>query len=140
MKRFDPVLFGAALALIFMHLTGCVHVMVGEEGKMDNLAGRLVKLTTAVEATLRYGEQPAGLTDRELLRIATRHDPMLLREFADYTIRVSRGQRHAILLVCTGDGKHALLEDTGCAPESVRHLWKEAPPRLCEFTLATEAK
>ncbi len=137
MKRSGPVRCGATIALILM-LLGCARLRVGEEGKMENLAGRLVKLTAAVEATVRYGEPPAGIGDRELLRIATKLDPTLLWEFADYSIRIARRHRHAIVLICTGDGKRALLEDAGSAPESVRRLWKEQPPRPCEFTLSIE--
>jgi len=137
MKRLDTMCLGVATALILV-LSGCARVRVGEEGEMDNLAGRLAKLTTEVEATVRYSHSPADIRDRELLKLATRLDPMLLREFADYTIRIARRHGHAILLVCTEDGKRALLEDDGSAPGSVRHLWKEHPPRPCEFTLSIE--
>ena len=40
-------------------------------------ASALTKLSAAVESTVRYKNPPPGLNDRELLTLATRHDPAL---------------------------------------------------------------
>jgi hypothetical protein len=55
--------------------------------------------------------------------------------FAEYGLWVSRQDGHAVVLVCDKDGKVGLLEDAGCSSEMDRHLWKENPPKPCEFTV-----
>lgn len=58
-----------------------------------------------------------------------------MEPFADYTLWVSRQDGHAVVLVCDKDGKVGLLEDAGCSSEMDRHLWKENPPKPCDFTV-----
>jgi len=88
-----------------------------------------------VEATVRYEDPPQGISDKELLDLSTKHDPGLMEPFADYTLRVSREDAHAVVLVCDKDEKTGLLEDAGCSSEMDRHLWKENPPMPCDFTV-----
>ena len=99
------------------------------------LGSALTKLSASVEATVRYDDPPLGIGDTELLALATNHDPGLLAPFSDYTVRVSRQYGHAIVLNCDKKGMVALMEDAGCSSELDRHLWKDDPPKRCEFTL-----
>jgi len=99
------------------------------------LGSALTKLSASVEATVRYEDPPQGINDKELLALSTKHDPGLMESFADYTLRVSRQDGHAVVLVCDKDGKIGLLEDAGCSSEMDKHLWKEDPPKPCEFTI-----
>jgi len=108
-----------------------------EEKKMNILGYALTKLSASVEATVRYENPPKGLSDMELLILSTSHDPGLMAPFADYTLRVSRQDRDAVVLVCDKDGKYGLLEDAGCSGRMDKHLWKETPPKPCEFTVDT---
>lgn len=102
---------------------------------MYSLASSLTKLSSAVESTVRYKAKtiPSGISDKELLVLATKHDPKLLKPFNNYTVKVSQKNRHAIVLVCTKDGKRALLEDAGCSREMDKHLWKSSSS--CRFRL-----
>jgi hypothetical protein len=90
-----------------------------------------------VESTVRYKNPPTGLNERELLTLATRHDPALVDNFKDYTVRVLRHARHSVVLVCDTSGTRALLEDAGCSGPMDRHRWMGENPEPCEFTIDT---
>jgi hypothetical protein len=102
------------------------------------LGSALTKLSTAVESTVRYKHPAEELTDAQLLVLSTKHDPSLFEPFVKYTVRVQRRDRHAVVLVCTKDGGHGLLEDAGCTAVLDRHLWEGKATRPCEFTLNVE--
>jgi hypothetical protein len=58
----------------------------------------------------------------------------LLANLGDYRIRMRADDRHAIVLMCSRDGKRALVEDAACtAGPDARH-WEQTPAP-CEFTL-----
>ena len=118
--------------------TGCALTNADESKKMHTLASALTKLSTAVESSVRFKSPPEGISDEDLLAMATQHDPQLLRPFSPYRLKVLREQQHAIVLVCTQDGEQALLEDAGCTAKLDVHLWKITPPKLCAFTLRAE--
>ena len=124
-----------ALALIFT--AGC-RVSGADEEEMDRLASALTKLSAAVEASVGYENTPTGIGEKELLRLATQHDPALLKPFENYTVRVLSRDRHAIVLVCTKEKRQGLLEDAGCSAKLDAHLWQADPPRACEFTVKVE--
>ena len=122
--------------LVISMSTGCcTMVQAANSDKMYVLGSALTKLSASVESTVRYNNPPEGISDAELLTLSTKHDPGLMELFTDYTVRVSRQDRHAVVLVCDKQGKIGLLEDAGCSSEMDRHLWKEHPPKPCEFTL-----
>ncbi len=107
-----------------------------DKKEMYKLASSLTKLASAVESTVRYKKPPKGISDKELLKLATNHDPKLLSPFKKYTVKVSQQNRHGIVLVCTGNGKRGLLEDAGCSTAMDKHLWKGSAS--CKFTLKAE--
>ncbi len=104
-----------------------------DEKAMYTLGSALTKLASAVESTVRYKKPPKGISDAELLTLSTKHDPKLLAPFAEYKVRISQKNRHALILVCSKDGKQGLLEDAGCSKEMDVHLWKSGAP--CKFIL-----
>lgn len=106
---------------------------------MLELSSALTKLSAAVESTVRYKNPPKDLTNEELLKLSTKHDPDLLQPFSAYLVRVKAQDRHAILLVCSKDGKTGLLEDAGCTAKLDQHLWGKDNPLPCEFTLAASS-
>lgn len=125
-------IFGAMLAF---SLAVCAQEF-SEEAMMIK-ASELTKLTTAVESAVRYEQdQSANLGDSELLKFATSNDPVLLKRFAGLKVRVSKSNDlDAAILICTGDGSKALLEDAGCTAAMDRHAWREVPEAGCEFKL-----
>jgi hypothetical protein len=123
------------ICLILFLSIGCTHSIAGNTEDMLTLGSALTKLSSAVESTVRYKNPPAGISDSELLVLATSHDPRILKPFSDYTLRVLNQNSHAIVLVCTKDGKYALLEDAGCSTKLDRHWWQEQPDKACDFSL-----
>jgi len=134
MKR-NLVIRGIALWFLLSASAGCTVSRAAEAEKMYVLGSALTKLSASVEATVRYEDPPQGISDKELLDLSTKHDPGLMNPFADYTLRVSQQDGHAVVLVCDKDGKIGLLEDAGCSSEMDKHLWEETPPKPCEFTV-----
>jgi hypothetical protein len=106
--------------------------------EMNAHASSLTKLSAAMESYVRYGDPPAAATEDELLAAGTRHDARLMGDLAGLKIRLLRQERHAVVLVCSGNGERALLEDAGCTGKMDAHRWEQdnAP---CEFRLAVNA-
>ena len=98
-------------------------------------ASALTKVASALEAAVRFGDAPPGLSETELLRRATSHDPDLLVPFHDYVLRARRAGNLSSVLMCSKDGNTALLEDAGCSPRFDEHLWQRAPQLPCAFQL-----
>ncbi|QTA86113.1 hypothetical protein [Desulfonema magnum] len=124
------------LALMLAVSIGCGKKDKPDKKVMNKLASSLTKLASAVESTVRYKKPPKGISDQELLKLATKHDPRLLEPFKEYTVKVSQKNRHAIVLVCTKDGKRGLLEDAGCSGPMDKHLWETSSS--CKFTLTVD--
>lgn len=128
-----------ACVSIFVAFTVSVDIFAEDaitEESMMIKASELTKLSTAVESAVLYEkDRSSGLESAELLKFATEHDPELLSRFSTYEVRVSTKEEHAALLVCTGDGRRALLEDAGCTAPLDRQAWQEAPDAPCEFKL-----
>lgn len=125
-----------ASAVACFALSACFGTVPVRAERMQQLGSALTKLSTAVEATVRYEASSTTLSDTELLQMATQHDPGLLAPFADYLLRVQRTDRHVLLLVCTKSGDTGLLEDAGCTTPMDQHLWSASPPAQCSFTLS----
>ena len=133
-----PVTATAAVVFLLAFAVGCAPVKQRpDREEMYIKASALTKLSAAVESTVRYKNPPMGLNERELLTLATRHDPALLDNFKDYAVRVLRQSRHSVVLVCDTTGTHALLEDAGCSGPMDRHRWMGEKPEPCEFTIET---
>lgn len=104
-------------------------------GEMYQRASALTKLSAAMEAHLRFGDPLLTLSESDLLRAGTGHDPALLANMGNFRLRVRSDERHAMLLMCSKDGTRLLLEDAGCTGALDLHHW-DKPVRPCEFTLA----
>jgi len=127
-----------AALMTTMLISGCMHCRSNEGETMRPLASALTKLSPQVENVVRYETPSANATDDELLKLATKSDPGLLDSFKGYKLRVHSQDRHAIVLLCTEDGKRGLLEDLGCTGTLDRNLWKEDAAMPCDFTLSLE--
>lgn len=101
-------------------------------------ASALTKVAAAVESAVRFRGAPDNLSEAELLRFATSHDPEMLDAFRGYALRVRRQGRNTSVLLCTEDGGTALIEDSGCTARLDAHLWERMPPLRCEFQLRLE--
>jgi hypothetical protein len=115
-------------------LWGCA---LGQTYQQEMLikASALTKVATALEAAVRFGNAPLDLSETELLHRATSHDPDLLAPFQDYVLRARRADNLSSVLMCSKDGKTALLEDAGCSPRFDEYLWERSPQLPCAFQL-----
>jgi len=104
-----------------------------EAQQKSELGISLINLSAAVDAYFSGTKNVPIGNDAEILRRATAHDPSLLTGvFKPYLIRVQRQEPYAILLLCTSDGKWAVMEDAGCSARLDRRAEENDP---CEFTL-----
>lgn len=117
--------------------TACIADTGLDNEAMFVKASQLTKLSTAVESTVRYKKPSTDLDEQSLLKLATQHDPQLLENFSGFKVRVLSQERHSVVLICTKDGRHGLLEDAACTPALDQHHWKDSQNQPCEFTVVT---
>ena len=123
-----------ALMLLAAVTCGVAQAQLDPE-EMYTKASALTKLTAAVQAFVRYDDPSDSLSEREILRLATKHDPDLLSGMSPYALKVRRQERNASVLMCTADGTQGLLEDVGCTAPLDKHLWQSPSAEPCTFTL-----
>lgn len=128
-KRFVQFLF---VLLCFIIVTGCI---TSSTQKAEYLVTPLPKLTSAVEALIRYPDPTQPVPDDRLLAEAIKDKPELQKAFAGYPIKVRHNDKDVVVLVCSPDGKYAWLEDASWTL-GVDHLWYLSnPPCPAEFTM-----
>lgn len=100
------------------------------------LSTKMVNLSSAVDIYFdNLPEAPIDTADN-ILRNATRHDPRLLApEFEPYLFKTQYQNPYAVLLLCSKDGKRAIMEDAGCSARLDRQVTDDAP---CAFTLVVK--
>ncbi|WP_323660357.1 hypothetical protein [Pectobacterium versatile] len=116
-------------------LAGCCSASsANQQETMYPLSSALTKLSASVEAETRYGN-PGSATDNALLVAATAHDPALLSPFNHYQMKAKSVEGHSLILVCSADGRQALLEDAGCTAKMDKHHWQEKTNPGCNYTI-----
>lgn len=121
------------LFLIFsiqIAVTACASVYASDE-EMFEKASALTKLTKMVEVVVVYSDESSGLSDAELLKEATAHDPTVLDQFESYELRASQADGHAVVTMCDANGEEALLRDLGCTAGLDTHYWKTEVQEPC---------
>jgi hypothetical protein len=98
--RRNIVVHSIVLFFVISASACCTPVRAANSDKMYVLGSALTKLSASVESTVRYKNPPQEISDAELLTLSTKHDPGLMEPFTDYTVRVSRQDRHVERLVC----------------------------------------
>lgn len=128
-------MFRTSIALCaLLLLGGCGSTTVRQEDPAA-LAKSLGRLSKAMESYLLYEHRPPGASQEVLFSEGTRDEPGLLKEFDGYKLVLAREQPRSMILVCTPDGKRALMEDVGCTVKIDRKLWEDGVNAPCEFTL-----
>jgi hypothetical protein len=105
-----------------------------DEATMSPKESALNKVAASLEAAVVFKGASTSLTEEQLLAFAVKDDPAQLEPLRDLQVRVRRNGPYSSVLVCTADGKRALLEDAGCTPKLDAKLW-DKPPVACEFRL-----
>jgi len=99
-------------------------------GEMNRLEIAMVRLGKTVESML-WGGVPE---DGDLIAMACGRDPALCGAVGDNKLRARVVDGNAVLLLCTPDGKRALVEDIACTSAPDRKAWTENNA-ACEFTI-----
>ena len=116
-------------------IASCTPFISREDESMQTLGTKVTHLTKMIEAAVRYDGATLSEGEERLIEVATSHQPGFLRYFDEYVVKVDIIADHAIVLVCTKDGKRGLYEDTACEAGPDISLWKSR--RECEFTLSS---
>lgn len=102
------------------------------------LAARLMQITRAVEAEVRYGDAAsAELVDEALLQKALAEKPGWRQPFEGHALIARVLDGHAVVLVCSADKQRGLLEDSGCTPAFDNYLTGDVPV-ACAPTMTAE--
>ncbi|GAB4088301.1 hypothetical protein GCM10028785_09700 [Hydrogenophaga soli] len=112
---------------------------VVEPQQMFDKASALTKLTAYVDAAVLYSPTGASDSDQTLFDKAFADNPLLKPQLGSDTLRLQRGEKGVVLMVCTEDGTKALLEDLSCTPGMDKHPWRDEPGRTCTFSLSPTA-
>jgi hypothetical protein len=97
------------------------------------LSTKMVNLSSAVDTY--FADLPGAPADSDaiILQKSTQHDKRLMApEFEHYVLKVQYQNPYAVLLLCSEDGKSAIMEDAGCSARLDRQVSHFTP---CEFTL-----
>lgn len=124
------------ILLVVFSLAGCA--VRGESLGQEELLSKASALTTVaamIDAAVRYDAAAAEMSGEDLLNKATAHDPGVLDPFKELKLRVRREALNSSILVCTADGKTALIEDTACTGQLDARLWEREPRPACDFQL-----
>lgn len=127
--------------LVFVVLTACTtpgRTQALDEESLLVAASALNKVAAAVESAVRFKSAPKGLSEEELKRFATQHDPAMLEPLRGFLVRVRRVGMYSSVLACTRDGRTGLMEDAGCTARLDARFWNRTPPTACEFQLELE--
>jgi hypothetical protein len=106
--------------------------------KLVQLGNSLGRVTGAVQDALMQGRIYQGLSNEDILRIATDYDPTLLAPFDkdEYVLLVQLGERYASVLLCTAKNpRRGIMEDTACKGGPDRPLLEEQANPPCEHVV-----
>lgn len=115
-------IFIAASALIFLACS-----TAQESQQLYDKASALTKLAAHVDAAILYSPAGKSESDQALFEKAFADNPRLKSQLGADELRLMRGERGIVLLVCTKDDLKALLEDLSCTPQMDKHRWREGP-------------
>lgn len=107
--------------------------------QMFDKASALTKLTAYVDAAVLFGPTGKLDSDQVLFDKAFADNPSLRPQLGSDALRLQRGEKGIVLMVCTKDGSKALLEDLSCTPGMDKHPWRDEPGRACTFSLSPTA-
>lgn len=133
-QRIRPVSVLIAATLV---LTACPRHTTAPRAP-QTLVSPVRNLTRALRTEIRYNAAGLTLTEDALLQSVLARKPELARAFHGIPVKLKRGTREVVVLVCTPDGKNAMLEDASWTPMAIDRNWYTAgqlPPCAFDPTL-----
>lgn len=106
-----------------------------DENERGELSTRMSNLSSAVD--MYFHELPGAPSESDsiVLQRASRRDLKNLEAFSKYLLKTQYQNHFAVVLMCSKDGKQAIIEDAGCSSDIDRQIREKSP---CEFTLKVE--
>jgi hypothetical protein len=95
------------------------------------LGPSVLRLTLALHAELGH------VANDELVAVTFQSKPELERDFRGYTIRTQSSGTNLVVLVCTKDGKYALIEDASWTPYVDKNWYETKYPAVFTIDPAT---
>jgi hypothetical protein len=96
----------------------------------QELAGPVLRLTQALHA------EAGKVADDKLLATTFQKKPELERDFREYTVQTVSSGTNVVVLVCTLDGKYALIEDASWTPYVDKKWYETEPQHAAQFTIS----
>jgi len=93
------------------------------------LVAPVLRLTQALHAEL------GNVADDKLVAATFQKKPELERDFRGYTIQTASSGTNIVVLVCTVDGKYALIEDASWTPYVDKKWYEMEPQRPARFSI-----
>jgi hypothetical protein len=93
------------------------------------LGPSMFRLTRALHAELGH------VPNDKLVSATFQKKPELGRDFQGYTIRIQASETNLVVLVCTKDGKYALLEDASWTPYVDKKWYETGSQHPAAFTI-----
>ena len=106
-----------------------------EAEELNRLEIAMRRLGTAVQGVLWMTD---ASQDEDLIAAACKTDPSLCNAFGNNMLRARVVDDNAVLLLCTPDGKRALVEDIACTPTPDYKVWADNKNAPCEFTISDQ--
>lgn len=117
--------------------TGCASL---ETTKTEEALPDLKILTRQAEVAVAFEGATLESGERQFLEKVSAKEPSHLRylDSKGYKTRVAIMNGHAVLLLCTPDGKRALFETIACAHKKPKRHKDASIPMACEFTYSQD--
>jgi len=124
------LLLAVTVSLFLLQACSTTPKYTYREEEINRLEIASRRLGTAMQGVLWSGASQ----DVNLIAVACGVDPSLCNAFGNNMLFARVVDGNAVLLLCTPDGKRALVEDIACTPTPDYKAWadKNAP---CEFTV-----
>jgi hypothetical protein len=120
------------LMAVFVIITTGACAAEYTDAQMEPLAVTASDIARAVRYYVKkHPNEAVTLTDQELVKQATAHDPNLLVPYGDFVVM---GTPEGIVLVCTKDQTRGLIEDVECSDKVDGMNWRSVN-KPCSYTL-----
>jgi len=136
MKR-KILYFLMVIVIVILYLvSGIVLHPDNDDDRMTALKGPFSRLTQTVNSARRYKKVPPNLNDMDIIKFATASNPILLSPFEKFVIRIKPIGSETVLLLCTSDNQHPLLEDISSTHDVDKERWRTMEIGSgCDFTI-----